>query len=176
VSLESATALPSWPSLAGPEREALSARWQTALGLNFWEAELLTRYLDAAPPNADQAIVPIQVIVESPRRIDGNPLLFNVGFAVFGSAPGGGGHMLHYIRIQNHLRKMGLAEQALTELVGQGLTDVAIGPEHDQAATGRASDEAYPTRASARQLAQLVAMLRQQRGAGPASGAGALPV
>ena len=171
VSLESAAALPSWLSLAGPERQALSANWQTALGLNFWEAQLLTRYLNAAPPSADQAIVPIQVIVESPRRIDGNPLLFNVGFTVLGSAPGGRGHMLHYIRIQNHLRKMGLAEQALTELVEQGLTDVAIGPERDQAVTGRASDEAYPTRASARQLAQLVAILRQQRGTGPASGA-----
>ena len=84
--------------------------------------------------------------------------------------------MLHYIRIQNHLRKMGLAEQALTELVEKGLTDVAVGPERDQPVTGRATDEAYPTRDSARQLAQLVAMLRQQRGAGPASGAETLTV
>src|SRR4029453_1467329 len=141
--------------------------------VNFWEAELLKRYLDAGPPSADQAIVPIQVIVESPRRTDGHPLLFNVGFAVLGLPSGDRGHMLHYIRIQNHLRKMGLAEQALTELVAKGLTDVAIGPERDQAMTGRATDEAYPTRASARQLAQLVAMLRRQRSAGPASGAGA---
>jgi hypothetical protein len=176
VSLDAADPLPAWASLAGPEREAVSARWQAALGLNFWEAELLARYLDAAPAAADRALVPIQVTVESPRRIDGNPMRFNVGFAVLGAAPGGEGHLLHYIRIQNHLRKMGLAEQALTELVERGLTDVAVGPERDQAVTGRATDEAYPTRASARQLKQLVAMLRQERGTGPVSGAAALSV
>ena len=51
-----AWALVLWLSLAGPERQALSANWQTALGLNFWEAELLKRYLDAAAPSAVAAV------------------------------------------------------------------------------------------------------------------------
>jgi hypothetical protein len=176
VPFDAADPLPAWPSPAGSEREAHIVRWQGTLGLNFWEAELLARYLDAAPSSADRAVVPIQVTVESPRRIDGNPLRFNVGFAVLGVAAAGEGRMLHYIRIQNHLRKMGLAEQALTEMVGHGLTDVAVGPERDQMTTGRASDEAYPTRASARQLAQLVAMLREEQGGGPVSGGAGVPV
>ena len=109
-----------------------------------------------------QRLFPIDVTVESPRRSDGSPLRFNVGYIIGDVvvAPGVAPRfVLHHMRIQNHLRKMGVARDALVSLrrtlgvellVGDPLFDPAV-------ADGSASDEALP---SADGLARLRGIIR----------------
>ena len=143
-----------------PARTALLAEWQSRDGLNFWEAELVDKYMRATRHPA-QRLFPIYVTVESPRRSDGNPLRFNVGY-IIGDVVGQGvasRFVLHYMRVQNHLRKMGLARDALMSLRQTLGVELLVGdPLFDPAVRdGTASDEALP---SADGLARLRGIIR----------------
>jgi hypothetical protein len=165
--LEEAVALPDphdwrlWSATGSAELKTWSERLQFHAGLNFWEAELVAKYLRASE-HRRQTLFPVYLTVESPRRTDGNPLRFNVGYVIgdidvkAGQAPT---FVLHYMRIQNHLRKMGLARDALLSMRRTlGAELLVSDPRFDtRVAEGKASDEALP---SARAVAQLRAIIR----------------
>ena len=147
-----------------PELKAQSKHWQDDAGLNFLEAELVAKYMRATR-RASQKLFPVYVTVESPRRTDGNPLRFNVGY-VIGDLDVQGRpapvFSLHYIRIQNHLRKMGLARDALMALrsaVGVVAIEVAEPLFDEKELSRNASDEALPTDDAARRLRSIVRSL-----------------
>jgi hypothetical protein len=137
--------------------------WQSTAGLNFWEAELVAKYMRATGRLA-QKLFPIYLTVESPRRTDRNPLRFNVGYMIgdlevqAGSPPA---FNLHYMRIQNHLRKMGLARDALLALRDDlGVVIKVTEPLFDQGKLDRnASDEALPTEESVKRLRAIIRSL-----------------
>ena len=70
-----------WFEQGSAERSARMAEWQSRDGLNFWEAELVDKYLRASLQPV-QRLFPIYVTVSSPRRSDGSPLRFNVGYII----------------------------------------------------------------------------------------------
>jgi len=139
--------------------------WQDDAGLNFWEATLVDRFLRACPSPAGLQLVPIRVVVESPRTTDGNPLDFNVGFLIGEIDWDRKVFVLHHMRIQNHLRKMGLARAALRMIGGSppsgwGLTiDVVVPPAGPMDHSGVALAEAIPTPDSARHVLRIVRSL-----------------
>jgi hypothetical protein len=161
-----ALALPSgdeWRRLDPAAVSTHMAAWQDSCGLNFWEAELLSKFLRATR-HGSMKLYPVVVTVESPRRSDGNPLCFNVGYLVGGVVSKGEGAPmfgLHYLRIQNHLRKMGLARETLKGLqTREGLPIAVVPPEWDAAmADGRLSDEGLPLPDAVRYLERLVQSL-----------------
>jgi len=143
------TAGPGTPVGASALRKHMEA-WQREAGLNFWEAELVAKYLRVTE-HRDEKLFPVYLTVESPRPSDRNPLRFNVGYVIgcVRERPEGRRRVfsLHYMRIQNHLRKMGLARDALIAL-GKDLK-VALdvpAPLFDAGKLDQsASDEALPT-------------------------------
>jgi hypothetical protein len=137
--------------------------WQREAGLNFWEAELVAKYLRATG-HSDEQLFPVYLTVESPRRSDRNPLRFNVGY-VIGSLHDNPDtprvFELHHMRIQNHLRKMGLGRDALIELRRTLAADIDVpnakfdGEQMNQ----NASDEALPTEAGVKRLRSIIRSL-----------------
>ena len=112
--------------------------------MNFWEAELVGKFLRATR-HESLKLYPVVVTVESPRRSDGNPLQFNVGYLIGDliCPTAGSRFSLNYMRIQNHLRKMGLARDSLKALQHAELADIeVVQPNFDESvADGRLSDE-----------------------------------
>jgi len=163
---EMALTLPSgdeWRRLDSAAVGAHVANWQDAGGLNFWETELLSKYLRATRRES-MKLYPVMVTVESPRRSDGNPLCFNVGYLVGEPVTWDDGTKafgLHYLRIQNHMRKMGLAREALKGFQAREKTPiVVVAPDWDpRTADGRLSDEGLPLPESARYLERIVQSL-----------------
>jgi hypothetical protein len=152
----------AWAATEPDRCEEQMAMWQQFAGFNFWEATLIDKFLSAATVNTRLQIVPIRVVAESPRRTDGNPLEFNVGYLI--------GEWdkrlfkLHYIRIQNHLRKMGLARAAiemiaLPEPRGWGMTLEVVIPDARRAGGNVALDEALPSPAWAADVQRIVKSL-----------------
>jgi hypothetical protein len=139
--------------------------WQDDAGLNFWEATLVDRFLRACTSPAGLQLVPIRVVVESPRASDGHPLDFNVGFLIGETDWDRKVFVLHHMRIQNHLRKMGLARAALRMIGGAppsgwGLTiDVVVPAAGPADHSGVALAEAIPTPESARRVQRIVRSL-----------------
>ncbi|HZI80988.1 MAG TPA: patatin-like phospholipase family protein [Vicinamibacterales bacterium] len=138
-------------------------RWQIEAGLNFWEVELVAKYLRATS-RPMQKLFPVFLTVESPRRTDGNPLCFNVGYIIGDievQGRPGPTLCLHYMRIQNHLRKMGLARDALMAI----RTDLQVAldvpaPDFDPGALDQsASDEALPTEDAVNRLRAIIRSL-----------------
>lgn len=88
--------------------------------LNFWEVQLIETFLKWTRRPEDLlllfplGILSFQMVVESPQP-DGRELRFGFGFAL--AKISGRKARLVYFRIQNHLRKMGLARRALQELL-----------------------------------------------------------
>jgi len=146
-----------------PELKAHMERWQADAGLNFWEAELVSKYLRATG-RPSQKLFPVYLTVESPRRTDGNPLRFNVGYVIgdveVKDRPEPVFTLL-YMRIQNHLRKMGLARDALMALrAGMGVAIDVAEPLFDQNELDRnASDEALPTDEAIKRLRAIIRSL-----------------
>ena len=113
-------------------------------------------------------------MVESPRRTDGNAIDFNVGFLI--------GEIdwerktlgLHHLRIQNHLRKMGLARAALAMIStrpprGWGMELNVLTPAPATAeSSGVAMDEAVPTPATALRVRRIVKSLPRTVASGEA--------
>ncbi len=115
---------------------------------------------------------PIRIIVKSPRPRDIETFEFTAGYVVLREARGPAPALVH-MRVQNHLRKMGVAREALAALVsglrastgGQLCIDV---PEKDPDVQGSASfDEALPRARAARRLAHMVDPLASQMPARP---------
>jgi hypothetical protein len=137
--------------------------WQLKAGLNFWEAELVSKYLRATGRLA-QKLFPVYVTVESPRRTDGNPLRFNVGYVIGDLEVQGRPtptFCLHYMRIQNHVRKMGLARDALIALRQELAVpiDVAEPLFDEEQLEQNASDEALPTEDAVKRLRAIIRSL-----------------
>jgi hypothetical protein len=137
--------------------------WQLKAGLNFWEAELVAKYLRATGRLA-QKLFPVHVMVESPRRIDGNPLRFNVGYVIGDLEVQGRPtptFCLHYMRIQNHVRKMGLARDALMALRAELAVPIDVAePLFDEEQLDQdASDEALPTEDAVKRLRAIIRSL-----------------
>ncbi|HEY6508581.1 MAG TPA: patatin-like phospholipase family protein [Vicinamibacterales bacterium] len=167
VGLEDALTLPTgdvWRGKTPEERVAQMGEWQRLARLNFWEVELLAKYLLATKHPFPLKLYPVLVTVESPRRSDGNPLQFNVGYIIGDvvRADGRGPvYSLHFMRIQNHLRKMGLAREALKALQDTESMEIEIvRPDFDKSvADGLLSDEGLPLPNSVRYLERLVRSL-----------------
>ena len=145
--------------------QALCARllkeWQEKHGLNFWEAELVGKYLRGSRESS-QVLVPLYVKVSSPRRTDEYPLEFNVGYmiGVYDNSTDPKRFALHYIRIQNHLRKMGIAREAL--LAVKKTYELSVQEPKFEAkgvADGKASDEGLPSEDARRRLDAIVRSL-----------------
>lgn len=147
-----------------PERRAQERlAWQEApLGLNFWEAELVAGLLDQIATDTPLTLHPIRVRVESPRREDGHPFAFTAGYFILAHLTADEATLVH-VRVQNHLRKMGVAGSALRELLrpapdGWGLRRLAVRVEDEDApAQTVALDEALPRREVAKRVERWIA-------------------
>lgn len=113
--------------------------------LNIVERDLVGQEIAALgePPPADLTLVRFELVSTYPRETRVELLRFHFGFAVLA------GQRLLSFRIQDHLRRMGLARRAMTRLLGEnpGLTVPAAG--------GRVGDQ----RAVVRQLVESVAAI-----------------
>ena len=147
-------------------------QWQEAPGLNFWEAELVAKYMRATRHETEM-LLPIYLTVESPRPSEKNPLRFNVGYIIGTERDHARGRtfVLHYMRIQNHLRKMGLAREALRALRETHDAEIEMGEAKFDAtvADGKASDEGLPSVAGLQQLRTIVRSLPPRTPSPPAS-------
>ena len=155
-----------WRGQDAAAMDAAKVEWQESAGLNFWEAELVSKFLRATR-HESLNLYPVVVTVESPRRSDGNPLQFNVGYLIGGMirTDSGSRFFLNYMRIQNHLRKMGLARDALKALQRAEVVDIeVVQPNFDErVADGRLSDEGLPLPESVRYIERLVRSIPRTR-------------
>lgn len=152
---------------AGFDRRHYVQAWEHGgARLNFFEVQLVDRFLQASTVTQSLQLMPIRVYVPSPRRDEHN-LDFNVGYIVGHVDWPGKVFRLHHMRIQNHLRKMGLAGHTLRMVTappqakGWGLQLEIVEPE--AVLTERvnvALDEALPSRSGARRLHRIVDSLR----------------
>jgi hypothetical protein len=152
-----------WRAWTEAQRAAERQRWQApALGLNFWEIELVAHFL-VHTDHTGLTIHPIRVVVESPRRNDGHPFEFTAGYLILRTV--GDQTSLVHMRVQNHLRKMGIAGTALrclldTEPGGWRLAHVVVEiPEAEPMQQSMSVDEALPRPAAARQIERWLAAL-----------------
>ena len=121
---------------------------------------------------SSQVLVPLYVKVSSPRRTDEYPLEFNVGYmiGVYDNSTDPKRFALHYIRIQNHLRKMGIAREAL--LAVQKTYELSVQEPKFEAkgvADGKASDEGLPSEDARRRLDAIVRSLPRVARSGKSS-------
>jgi len=141
-------------------------------GIDFWEAQLMCAFF-AANPAAEDAlsrgsvdIAPFHVVLGA--NLGSTPALtFNVGFALV--ATGGNGRArLIFFRIQDHMRKMGLARGALRALLAEydgGLrNDVqpAIMPGDLTTPAGAPPNEAFPSEATVLKFRNLFESVRSE--------------
>jgi hypothetical protein len=154
----------AWAATEPARCEKEMADWQQFAGYNFWEATLIDKFLSASTLNKRLQIVPIRIVAESPRKSDGNPLEFNVGYLI---GEWDKQHFkLHHMRVQNHLRKMGLARAALEMIAlpaprGWGMTLEVVMPDPRRAGGNVALDEALPSPAWAADVQRIVKSLPQ---------------
>lgn len=160
-------ALPSrrtWASWDESRRRAERLSWQESpIGLNFWEAELVARFLDESPEDGERSLHPIKVCVESPRKEDGDPFHFTAGYLILRDAGQPTVTLLH-MRVQDHLRKMGVAGTALRELLqpaadGRRRTLVVQVADASAEAMNAPCTEALPQRRVAQRIERWVAAL-----------------
>jgi hypothetical protein len=139
--------------------------WQDDGGLNFWEAALVDRFLTHARAAGPLVLVPVRVVVESPRPEDGHPFDFNVGYLIADIDWQRNIFTLHHIRIQDHLRNMGIARAALGMVVAKErprgwamqLEMAEVGPLVEHSRTG--PDDALPSHASAIDVRRIIKSL-----------------
>ncbi len=156
----------TWQSWGEARRAAERYAWQDpSLGLNFWEAELVAHFLDEMADDGVLTLHPIRVVVTSPRREDGHPFEFTCGYMILRDAGRDTATLVH-MRVQNHLRKMGVAATALRELSqggsGQPRLAVHVAPE-DPGTKSVSWDEALPRRDAALRIARWIAAFDDQR-------------
>jgi hypothetical protein len=154
-----------WQGTDAHKRAELMLSLQDYTGLNFWEATLVDRFLMTSASTRPLRLVPVRVMVESPRRSDGNALDFNVGYLIAEIDWDGRLFTLHHMRIQNHLRKMGLARAALGMIEnappeGWGMTLDVMEPDVPTTPSdGVSTDEALPSPASTLRVQRIVKSL-----------------
>ena len=162
--LDHRSALPTpaeWRDLDDAARKRYRDLWQLdPIGLNFFEVQLVDRFLQHTEVDRSLFLLPVRVYVPSPKR-DANNLDFGVGYLIADFDDEKKICFLHHIRIQNHLRKMGLARQALQLLKspdepGWGLTISVVDPIDSRGSGNIAFDEALPSRRAARDLQRLL--------------------
>jgi hypothetical protein len=128
---------------------------QNPWGVDAWEAELINAFAQKMRKSDLQLyVVPFRVLVPSPRDHKSQDLEFNVGYALLEmAAPDADKAEIVYFRIQDHMRKMGMARLAIAELLrafkGGLRNSVSAGPAPDEAADlpgGSSLLEAFPTR------------------------------
>ena len=158
----------TWTAWDEKHRTAERYAWQEAsIGLNFWEAELVAHFLDEMAEDGALTLHPIRVVVESPRREDGHPFEFTCGYLILRDAATDAVTLVH-VRVQNHLRKMGVAATALRELAradsgGAGRPRLSVHVAAEDPATRSVSwDEALPRRDMAMQIARWIAAFGNQ--------------
>ena len=150
--------LATWTRWDKNRRAAEKQAWQTGpIGLNFWEVELVAQFLDKRAGDDRLSLHAIRVGVESPRREDGNPFEFTVGYLIL--ADEGAEARLMHMRVQNHLRKMGVGGTALRRLLASeepddwGLPSLAVHvPAADPAPETVSLDEALPRPDTAKRI------------------------
>ena len=165
IFMQSEFILPSAADWRSPDfdRKARLKEWEHGSAqLNFFEVQLVDRFLTTSTEERPLQLMPIRVLVPSPRRDEHN-LDFNVGYLI--------GHIdwenkvfwLHHMRVQNHLRKMGIARQALgmitgrTENGGWGLQLRVVEPDANTVKGDNvALDEGQPTRSTAIRLQRII--------------------
>jgi hypothetical protein len=170
----------TWRSWTEDRRTTEKQHWQRKPAwLNFWEVELVDTFLASMsepvastgePARSKVRLLPIRVTVKSPRRSDGNDFEFTAGYLIARDATDGTRTLLH-MRVQNHLRKMGVARGALEALLtaepgGPARLPLRVEvPAADPPALASASkDEALPRPQAARKIEQKVEqMLRAAR-------------
>jgi hypothetical protein len=81
--------------------------------LNFLENRIVRRLRKDGLVRADDKVVPFHLVTTDPRDAR-RFITFTYGFAIVRTAPDG--KALLYLRIQDHLRRLGLARQAVTGL------------------------------------------------------------
>lgn len=117
---------------------------------------LVAYFLDKRTGDDRLSLHAIRVGVESPRRSDGNPFEFTVGYLIL--AHEGDMARLVHMRVQNHLRKMGVGGAALRCLLadepdGWGLPGLAVQvPAADPTPESVSLDEALPRPDTARRI------------------------
>ena len=158
-------------------------------GVDFWEAELIQNFVmegwygpeakltDGQKDHKAQELsrlnlIPFDILIESPREEPEQTLRFNVGFALalVPVAPQDSIDLV-YFRIQDHLRKMGLARAALNALMtqyhGRVRNRISPTPILDGASKlpgGASIWEAYPSVDAARRFRNLFESVRLRAG------------
>jgi hypothetical protein len=122
----------AWPGRQGAD----AGYWQRlqspdAQDLNSWEVELIKMILEGEsdPPAAGAPaldIIPIEMIVQHEPRVQSQQMRFTIGFAI--GARGVASLEIQYFRIQDHIRKMGLAREALKQLIRAHEGQVTLAP------------------------------------------------
>ncbi len=169
------------PGMSEDEETSFWSRAETDHGIDFWEAELIRLFIQegwyggpddkmTAAMRQDKElalshlyIIPFDMVVESPRKEHRQKLQFNVGFALaLIPDPDGARADIVYFRIQDHMRKMGLARAALGELMRQYGTGLRNGVHptlsfdgREQLPGGASKWEAYPSGEAAQKFADL---------------------
>lgn len=156
----------TWQSWGDARRASERYAWQDpSIGLNFWEAELVAHFLDEMADDGVLTLHPIRVVVTSPRREDGHPFEFTCGYMILREADGDTATLVH-MRVQNHLRKMGVAATALRELSqgGPGRPRLTVHVAAEDPGTKSVSwDEALPRRDAALRIARWIAAFDDAR-------------
>jgi len=132
-------------------------------GLTPWEVELVKTFLalgqcspahnsaDKSPHPLSAELIPFQVFVRDLTSIDNEDLHFNIGFALGRFSSSAEAPSIWYFRIQNHMRKMGLAREVLHSMLeeysGELRNGVQVAPPGSRERyEGRASElEAMPS-------------------------------
>jgi hypothetical protein len=178
VPADAAEVLPSgqaWQALSESQRLDRQRVWQRSpLSLNFLEVDLLAKLIGARSDESPLTVSPVRITVKSPRPRDPETFEFTAGYVVLREAQGPEPALVH-MRVQNHLRKMGVAREALAALVSD-LRKVTGGrlrvemPDKDPVSQDSASsDEALPRAKAARRLAHMVDPMTSRMQASPAA-------
>jgi len=106
---------PGQPVLGNWEQEA-----QAKLGVNFWEVKLLQDFFRQKGNDilAGDQIHALQMVVKDPRDQQ-QEVRINFGFALLQATGGWRQGVLRHLRVQDHLRRMGLGRRALAALVNK---------------------------------------------------------
>lgn len=139
------------------DRAAHRRDWeQGPLGLNFFEVQLVDRFLSQQRNDTELRLMPVRVVVQSPKR-DKDNLDFGVGYIIAKVDYEAKRCALHHMRVQNHVRKMGIAHQALKMLHVEWGLDLAVVAPPESAVSGNvALDEALPSPSGAARLRRYV--------------------
>jgi hypothetical protein len=81
--------------------------------LNFLEARIVRRLYEAGIVGDSDQVIPFRMVTTNPQNA-AQSITFTYGFAIVREA--GNRRMLVYLRIQDHLRRLGLARKALSYL------------------------------------------------------------